>query len=120
MTETLNSKYNKLLEKTKNIVTLNSAASILHWDMETKMPPNGIKMRSLQLAMLSRFGHKMSTDPKIGRLLESTIKHSEYEDLNLIQKRNLYLIKKNYNEQTEHEIVLRKATKDLIFLLEQE
>ena len=100
MTETLNSKYNKLLEKTKNIVTLNSAASILHWDMETKMPPKGIKMRSLQLAMLSRFGHKMSTDPKIGRLLESTIKHSEYEDLDLLQKRNLYLIKKNYNEQS--------------------
>jgi carboxypeptidase Taq len=101
MTKTLKSNYIKLLEKTKNLVTLNSAASILHWDMQTKMPPKGIQMRSLQLAMLSRFSHKMITDPEIGRLLKSTLKHPEYDSLDPIQKRNLYLIKKNYNEQTK-------------------
>jgi len=101
MTEPLISSYKKLLEKTKNIVTLSSAAAILHWDMETKMPPKGIKMRSLQLAMLSRIGHKMSTDPEIGRLLEETIKHPEYSKLDPVHKRNLYLINKHYNEQTK-------------------
>ena len=85
----------------KNIVTLHSAAAILHWDMETMMPPKGIKLRSLQLAMLSRIGHKMSTDPAIGCLLEKIKKHPEYSRLDSVQKRNLYLIEKHYNEQTK-------------------
>ena len=101
MTNPSISSYKKLLEKTKNIVTLHSAAAILHWDMETMMPPKGIKLRSLQLAMLSRIGHKMSTDPDIGRLLEETNKHPDYNRLNPVQKRNLYLITKHYNEQTK-------------------
>ena len=101
MTKTLISSYNKLLEKTKDLSTLGSAASILHWDMETKMPPKGIKMRSMQLAMLSRIGHKMSTAPEIGRLLVATLTHPEYGSLDLIHKRNLYLIKKSYDEQTK-------------------
>ena len=101
MTKPSISSYKKLLEKMKNIITLHSAAAILHWDMETMMPPKGIKMRSLQLAMLSRIGHKMSTDPEIGRLLEETRKHPEYSKLDALQKRNLYLIEKHYNEQTK-------------------
>jgi carboxypeptidase Taq len=101
MTTSLVSSYKKLLERTKDMVTLGSATSILHWDMETKMPPKGIKMRSMQLAMLSRIGHKMSTDPEIGRLLKACLEHPEYENLGLIQKRNLFLIKKDYDEQTK-------------------
>jgi carboxypeptidase Taq len=101
MTKAIMPSYKKLLEKTENIVTLSSAAAILHWDMETMMPPKGIKTRSLQLAMLSRIGHKMNTDPEIGRLLEEIMKHPEYGSLDTVQKRNLYLIKKSYNEQTK-------------------
>jgi carboxypeptidase Taq len=101
MTRSIVSSYKKLLEKTKDAATLGTAAAILHWDMETKMPPRGIKMRSLQLAMLSKIGHKMSTDPEIGRLLQETMKHPDYDSLNEVQKRNLYLIKKGYDEETK-------------------
>ena len=116
MTKTLMSSYKKLLEKTKNIVTLHSAASILHWDMETMMPPKGIEMRSLQLAMLSRIGHKMSTDPEIGRLLKETMKHPEYSSLDPVHKRNLYLIKKSYDEQTKlpEELVVEASKQQAI------
>jgi carboxypeptidase Taq len=116
MTKTLLSSYKKLLEKTKNNITLNSAASILHWDMETKMPPRGIKLRSLQLALLSRIGHKMSTDPEIGRLLEETMKHPEYGSLDPVHKRNLYLIKKHYDEQTKlpEELVVETSKQQAI------
>ena len=116
MTKSLISSYKKLLEKTKNIVTLSSAAAILHWDMETMMPPRGIKLRSLQLAMLSRIGHKMSTDPEIGRLLEETIKHPEYSRLDSVHKRNLYLIKKHYDEQTKlpEELVVETSKQEAI------
>jgi carboxypeptidase Taq len=95
------SSYKKLLERMKNIVTLHSAVAILHWDMETMMPPKGIRLRSLQLAMLSRIGHKISTNPEIGRLLEEAGRHPEYNKLDPVQKRNLYLITKHYNEQTK-------------------
>ena len=116
MTKPLISSYKKLLEKTKNIVTLSSAAAILHWDMETMMPPRGIKLRSLQLAMLSRIGHKMSTDPAIGRLLKETMKHPEYSSLDSVHKRNLYLINKHYNEQTKlpEELVVETSKQEAI------
>ena len=95
------SSYKKLLEKVRDIFILESAASIVYWDMETMMPPKGIKLRSLQLAMLSRIGHKMSTDSEIGSLLEGIMKHPEYDRLDVVQKRNTYLIKKHYDEQTK-------------------
>ena len=116
MTEPLISSYNKLLKKTKNIVTLSSAAAILHWDMETMMPPRGIKLRSLQLAMLSRIGHKMGTAPEIGRLLEETKKHPEYGNLEPVHKRNLYLIQKSYDEQTKlpEELVVETSKQEAI------
>jgi len=116
MTKNIISSYQKLLKKTKNIATLSSAAAILQWDMETMMPPKGIKLRSLQLAMLSRIGHKMSTDPEIGRLLEEITKHPEYGELDPVHKRNLYLIKKHYDEQTKlpEELVAETAKQKAI------
>ena len=116
MTKKIISKYQKLLEKTKNITTISSAAAILHWDMETMMPPKGIELRSLQLAMLSRIEHKTSTDPEIGRLLEEITKHPEYGELDPIHKRNLYLIKKHYDEQTKlpEELVAETSKQEAI------
>jgi len=116
MTELLISSYKKLLKKTKDLFILQSAAAIVHWDMETMMPPRAIKLRSLQLAMLSRIGHKMSTDPEIGALLRDVMKHPEYDGLDAVQKRNVYLIKKNYDEQTKlpEELVVEIAKQQAI------
>jgi carboxypeptidase Taq len=95
------SSYKKLMEKVKDLLTLQSATAIIHWDMETMMPPKAIGLRSQQLALLSRIEHRMSTDPEIGRLLEEVMRPSEYDKLDAVQKRNVYLIKKNYDEQTK-------------------
>ena len=64
------------------------------------MPPKAVELRSQQLALLSRLSHKMSTDPEIGKLLKQITKNSEYENLSQTEKRNMYLIKRNYEEQT--------------------
>jgi carboxypeptidase Taq len=101
MAESTQSNYKKLIEKAREIAIFQSAESIIHWDMETMMPPKAIKLRSQQLALLSRIDHKMSTDPEIGKLLEKIMRHPEYDELDEIQKRNVYLIKKNYDEQTK-------------------
>jgi len=101
MAESTQSDYKKLMEKTKNLLVFQSAESIIHWDMETMMPPKAISLRSQQLALLSGIEHKMSTDPEVGFLLEKIMRHKGYDKLNAIQKRNVYLIKKNYDEQTK-------------------
>lgn len=100
-TDTLNLNYDKLIEKAKAIVTLQSTAAILRWDMETKMPPKGITLRSEQLALLMGIEHKMITDPEIGTLLEKIEKHPDYDSLDATRRRNAYLIRKNYDEQTK-------------------
>ena len=42
----------------------------------------------------------MSTDPKIGKLLTSIQANPLYESMEQAEKRNIYLIKKSYREQT--------------------
>lgn len=98
--DSLSSDYDKLLEKAKQVLILDSAQSIVNWDMETKMPPKGIGLRSQQLALLSQIEHRMTTEPQICVLLERIEKHSDYETLGELQKRNVYLIRKDYDEQT--------------------
>ncbi len=99
MTTSIDSAYKKLLVKTKDSIVLSTAKSIIHWDMETKMPPKGIEQRSEQLALLSRIHHKLGSDPEIYKLLNIIQRSRAYDDLGQIQKRNLYLISKSYKEQ---------------------
>jgi carboxypeptidase Taq len=101
LTDKLQSDYKKLLEKTKEIIVFQTTEGLVNWDMETKMPPKGISLRSQQLALLSGIEHKLVVDPEIGKLLDGILQASGYDDLNEVQKRNVYLIKKNYDEQTK-------------------
>jgi Zn-dependent M32 family carboxypeptidase len=94
------SSYKKLMNRTKDLIVLSSAKAIIHWDMETKMPPKALEQRSQQLALLSRIRHKISTSPEIGILLSTICTSPRYDALGELEKRNVYLIKKNYEEQT--------------------
>lgn len=115
-TETLNSNYEKLMALTKEIVTLHTATSIIYWDMETKMPPKGVNLRSQQLGALSKVIHRLSTKPEIGTLLSNIEKHPDYESMNELQKRNMYLIRKHYDEQTKlpEKLVVETAKQEAI------
>jgi len=64
------------------------------------MPPKAVEQRSEQLALLSRIIHKMSTTPEIGKLLNSILTNPQLDTLSELEKRNVHLIKKNYDEQT--------------------
>jgi carboxypeptidase Taq len=96
----MKSAYKELLSKTKDAVVLSTATGIIHWDMEIYMPPKAIEQRSQQLALLSRIQHKLGTDPEIGNLLNKIQTSPDYKELGQVEKRNLYLINKNYVEQT--------------------
>jgi carboxypeptidase Taq len=100
LTSNIDSAYRELLSKTKDLVVLSTAEGIIHWDMETYMPPNAVEQRSQQLALLSRIHHKLGTDPQIGKLLNIIQSSPDYQALEEVEKRNLYLINKTYQEQT--------------------
>jgi carboxypeptidase Taq len=100
LTSNLDSAYKELLSKTKDLVVLSTAEGIIHWDMEIYMPPKAVEQRSEQLALLSRIHHKLGTDPEIGKLLGNIQTSAEYQTLGQVEKRNLYLINKSYQEQT--------------------
>ncbi len=100
MTNGIGSVYSNLLAKIKDVTVLGTAGGIIHWDMETKMPPGGVEQRSEQLALMSRVQHKLATDPEIGKLVDTIQTSSGYETLGQVEKRNLYLIRKSYLEQT--------------------
>ncbi|MCW3995615.1 MAG: carboxypeptidase M32 [Candidatus Bathyarchaeota archaeon] len=100
MTSNVESAYKELLSKFKDIMVLSTAQGIIHWDMETMMPPKAVEQRSQQLALLSRLHHKLATDPDIGKLLKTIQTSLDYESMGQVEKRNLYLINKSYQEQT--------------------
>jgi carboxypeptidase Taq len=91
--------YRKLLEKIRDITVLGTTQSVIHWDMETMMPSNAVEQRSLQLELLSRIGHQMSTSSEIGKFLQQIQTASEYSEWGEVERRNVYLINKNYLEQ---------------------
>lgn len=58
--------YDELTDHLKQASLLGSSASILGWDQETLMPPQGLTHRTKQLAQLAKLTHQMKTDPRIG------------------------------------------------------
>jgi carboxypeptidase Taq len=100
ITPNIRSDYKQLISRTKDLIVLGSVEALVHWDMETMMPPKAVNLRSEQLALLSRFKHKMSTDPEVGKLLHAVTSNLQYDRLSEVEKRNVYIIEKNYDEQT--------------------
>ncbi|MDD5703607.1 MAG: carboxypeptidase M32, partial [Dehalococcoidales bacterium] len=100
MQENISRLYSQLLGKYRETAILSTAAGVLSWDMMTKMPPRGINLRSQQLAVLSGTVHRMVTDREIGMLLRGIENDPEFANLDAVQKRNVHLIHKGYDEQS--------------------
>jgi len=92
--------YEALLERSKELAVIGSAGAILSWDMETKMPPGAVELKSQQLAFIQKVAHQRLTDPENGRILDSIEKHPGYGGLTQLQKRNVHLARKAYDENT--------------------
>jgi len=112
----LKASYQQLMARSKDLVVLESTGAIIHWDMETKMPPRAIQLRSQQLALLEQIGHKMLTDPENGRLLDAIERHTDYDSLDQVSKRNVHLTRKAYDEATKlpEELVTETAKQQAI------
>lgn len=93
--------YEKLLSKVKEVFVLGSMSAVIQWDTETKMPRGAFEQRSQQQSLLGRLDQRMATDPEIGILLGRVESDPGLGAMDEIQRRNLYLIRKDYDEKTK-------------------
>jgi len=62
--------YDLFLRKVQKIGQVESVEALLDWDQETYMPPNGVRARADQLAMIACVAHDLGTSDELGRLLD--------------------------------------------------
>ncbi|MFW9788236.1 MAG: carboxypeptidase M32 [Candidatus Thorarchaeota archaeon] len=108
--------YDDLLYRMKEYMLLYSATQIVQWDYETYMPPKGLILRSEQMSVLEQTLHRMSTNPEIGKLLDTAEKNSS--KLDDVQNRNVFIIRREYDKKTKipEELVARIAKQTTISL----
>jgi Zn-dependent M32 family carboxypeptidase len=93
--------YKKLLEKAKELMVWSGTSGLIQWDFETYMPKGGTEQRSMQMAALEQLIHEKTVDPGIGKLLVSVKSSPKFKDASDVERRNIHLIQKTYDEQTK-------------------
>lgn len=88
--------YNHLLKCYSQIFLLESIQGLLYWDLNAYMPSDGLQFRTEQFNWLQQTIHKRWTDEGFGSLISKCEKdHS----LNSIQKRNVKLTRRGYDNR---------------------
>lgn len=101
MSSKISESYDQLMARYKQLMVIRVASGILNWDLETKIPPKGVEQRSEQLALLDVIAHRELVDPKVNELLgsiEKGLSKSKFDD---VQKRNVQLMRKYYDEEAK-------------------
>jgi carboxypeptidase Taq len=73
---------------------------LLHWDLETYMPPGGSQARGHQLATLTRIAHKKFTSDEVGQLLEDLTPYANELDRDSDDARLILVTKRLYNKRS--------------------
>ena len=89
--------YQELISKYKEYSVLGSISGLLHWDMQTVMPPKGNERRADQLSLLSGIMHSRLTSPRIGELIDRL---QSSDGLTAEQSANLREIARDYRKAT--------------------
>ena len=84
--------YERLLKKTKEMIQFQTGLGIIRWDLQTYMPPKGMKQRSEQLALMSKLLHRMVTDEEVQKIVSKLEKESD--NLSPVQKREVELTRR--------------------------
>ena len=101
--------YLELLERYEEIVNLQNTQWLLHWDLDTFMPKKALNQKTRQLEVLSDIIYKRKTDYELFSLVDKILNHEDYNDLSTLNKRNVYLIKKEYDRLTKIPVEIEKA-----------
>ncbi|MHA1953412.1 MAG: carboxypeptidase M32, partial [Candidatus Heimdallarchaeaceae archaeon] len=93
----MNDAYEILLKNYQEVQLLNSISGVLYWDMNAYIPPAGVEHRAKQFQYISQKVHSLITNPEMGALLDQCEKDTSLNDL---QKRNVALLRRSYDERT--------------------
>ncbi len=63
----------QLKQHLARIEDIEGALRLMHWDMQTYMPPGGIQTRADQMGTLEGLAHEMRTNEEFGQLLEELL-----------------------------------------------
>ena len=63
--------YNTLVHKLTQVATLGSVSSVLGWDEQVNLPPEGAGHRAAQLGLLAGVVHGRATDPALGEAIDA-------------------------------------------------
>src|SRR5438477_4171719 len=97
MAHTPEQAYAEVLRRIKDWTLLGSCASVLSWDEQTYMPPQGSAHRAEQMALLARLAHEMLTVPVIGELLAEVEGSALVRDGDTPAAANVREIRRAYN-----------------------
>lgn len=89
-----NPHYTELVRTWRSLYRLGHAASILGWDRNAMMPPNGNAARADAEAELQTLMHRIRTDPKLAAQLTA----AEAEALTDIERANLREMRRDWRE----------------------
>ncbi|TFG27044.1 hypothetical protein EU528_13465, partial [Candidatus Thorarchaeota archaeon] len=92
------SAYDELLQFKRDIYLYESGWSSITWDSLTTLPLGARNQRTEVMGILGKTYQRMVSNPKIGELLNHVLKSPDFETFDAIQKRNIYLIEKQYAE----------------------
>ena len=79
---------------------LASTIDLLHWDLETYMPPGGSQGRGDQMATLTRLAHQKLTSAEVGQLLEDLTSYVNELDPDSDDARLIQVTKRLYNKRS--------------------
>ncbi len=96
--EETNSAYNELLDLKRENLLFGLGMGSIVWDSLTALPPGGQNQRTEVMGIIGKILHKMESNPKFGTILDSVQKGPDYDSFDEVRKRNIHLIKKNYEE----------------------
>lgn len=90
-----------LKERIAECKRLTEALSVVHWDMETYMPPGGAESRAEQLAVLQRLAHTLFTSDEVGNLLEASLAETSDLPYDHDDAAHLRVIKRTYDREVK-------------------
>jgi carboxypeptidase Taq len=89
--------YDRLIEKAKEMKILWSVFHTVFWDTLTMLPAGAVSLRGEQNSLLGKVEHRITTDKELERLLKELETDSKQDSLTGVQKRNVYLIRRDFD-----------------------
>ncbi len=101
--------FNAYVATMRKIADISHAISLLSWDKEVNMPPNGAAFRTQQVATLSGMAHETFTAPAFKENLDAL--YEVREDMDIKSRRNIEITKKKWDRAAcfTTEFVMKKS-----------